>query len=252
MPKSFTSIEKAIDILCLFDLKNQELSARDVSSRLNIPLSSTYKYLDVLLTKGFISKEPDTKKFSLGLTIYKMGNLAAARISFIDIALPHMKSLAGESGETVVLTMINGWEALCVEVVESTKIVKWTVRRGASIPLHAGASSKILLAYQGDSFVDEMAGNQGLPKLNENTITDPVKLKKELKIIRDQGFAVSNSEVEAWSGAIAAPIFDHKGRLAAGLTLIGPPDKIFDGKSDKLIEMTRRSGEIISLELGYS
>jgi len=250
MPKPFTSIEKAIDILCVFDLKNQELSARDISDSLNIPLSSTYKYLDLLLKKGFISKEPDTKKFSLGLTVYKMGNLAAARISFIDIAQPHMRSLAKESGETVTLTVINGWEALCVEVIESSKIVKWTVKRGASIPLHAGASSKILLAYQDNTFIDDMVENAGLPALNENTLTEPEKLKEELKNVRDKGYALSNSEVEAWAGAIAAPIFNHKGKLVAGLTIVGPPDRIFNEESGRLIEMTRHTAEIISSELG--
>lgn len=250
MPKPFTSIEKAIDILCLFDLKNQELSAREISGSLNIPLSSTYKYLDLLLKKGFISKVRDTKKFSLGLTIYKMGNLAAARISFIDIAQPHMRSLAKESGETVTLTVINGWEALCVEVMESSKIVKWTVKRGASIPLHAGASSKILLAYQDDTFIDDMVESAGLPALNENTLTDPEKLKEELKNVRDKGYALSNSEVEAWAGAIAAPIFNHKEKLVAGLTIVGPPDRIFNEDSSRLIEMTRHTAEIISSELG--
>ena len=88
--------------------------------------------------------------------------------------------------------------------------------------------------------------------LNENTVTDVGMLKKDLKIIRDQGFALSNAEVEEWAGAIAAPIFDHSGRLTAGLTIVGPPDRIFNGESKKLIEMTRHCAEIISQEMGFN
>ena len=72
MEKAFTSLEKAIDILNNFYTANQAFSAQEISSQLSIPLSTTYKYLDVLLKKGFLSKDPDTKKFFLGLTIFKM------------------------------------------------------------------------------------------------------------------------------------------------------------------------------------
>ena len=81
----FTSIEKAFDILGMFDVRNQELSAMEISKQLNIPLSTTYKYLDTLLKKGLVSKEPGAKKYSLGLNIFKMGIVAAAKISYVDI-----------------------------------------------------------------------------------------------------------------------------------------------------------------------
>ena len=69
-----TSIEKVLDILCSFDSNHQELSVLEFSEHLNIPLSTTYKYLNILIKKGFLAKDTTTKKYSIGLTLFKIGN----------------------------------------------------------------------------------------------------------------------------------------------------------------------------------
>lgn len=251
MDKTFSSLEKAIDILNYFYSENRALSAQEMSSQLSIPLSTTYKYLDVLLKRGFLSKNPDTKKFFLGLTIFKMGNLVAAKIKPIDVAQRHMKDLANLSGETVTLTIISGWESLCVEKIESSRRIKLSVAMGDTLPLHAGASSKVLLAFQDNAFLDAMIRNVGLTKLTENTVTDPDRLKNELKLIRSQGFAYSDSEVDYGARAAAAPVLDSKGRLPAGIAVAGPRDRINDEKAQNLIQSVIESAAKISSDLGY-
>jgi DNA-binding IclR family transcriptional regulator len=251
MDKPFSSLEKAIDILSFFYSENQAFSAQEISSQLSIPLSTTYKYLDVLLKKGFLSKNPDTKKFFLGLTIFKMGNLVAAKIKPIDVAQRHMNDLANLSGETVTLTIMHGWESLCVEKIESLRRIKLSVATGDTLPLHAGGSSKILLAYQDDAFVDAMIKKVGLVALTENTITDPVRLKNELKLIRNRGFAYSDSEVDYGARAAAAPVFDSTGRIVAGIAVAGPKDRINDEKVKQLIDMVTECATKISSDLGY-
>ena len=248
---SSSSLEKAVDILSYIYAENQAFSAQEISSQLSIPLSTTYKYLDVLSKKGFLSKDPDVKKFFLGLTIFKMGNLVATKIKPIDVAQRHMNDLATQSGETVTLTIIHGWESLCVEKIESHRRIKLSVATGDTLLLHAGGSSKILLAYQDDAFVDAMIKNVGLVALTENTITDPVRLKKELKLIRSQGFAYSDSEVDYGARAAAAPVFDSMGKIAAGITVAGPRDRINDEKVKQLIDMVIECSEKISSDLGY-
>jgi DNA-binding IclR family transcriptional regulator len=251
MGKPFASLERAIDILSLFDSEHQGFSAQDVSEKLGMPLSTTYKYLDIFLKKGFLSKDVHAKKFSLGPTIFKMGVLAAEKVSFANVALPYMNSLSEKSGETVILTVIYGMEALCVDAIESPKMVRLTIKKGATLPLHAGASQKILLAYQDESFIDTLIESKGFVKLNENTITDPQQLKKELELIRVQGFTQSDSEVDAGAAAIAAPIFNQKGGVAAGLTVAGPSGRILGENRPKFIGMVTDSAQRISFELGY-
>lgn len=247
----FASLEKAIGILSLFDFESQALSAREISKKVNIPLSTTYKYLDIFLKKGFLSKDVANKTFYVGLTIFKMGVLAAEKISLYDVAFPFMKSLNKQSGETVILTVIHDMEALCVDVIESPRMVRLTIKKGTTLPLHAGASEKILLAYQDESFIDAVNENKGLVKFNKNTITDPEQLKRELKLIRSRGFTQSDAEIDLEAAAIASPIFDQKGKVVAGLTAAGPKDRILGKKRHDLVNMVIETARKISNELGY-
>ncbi|MFC1824126.1 IclR family transcriptional regulator [Thermodesulfobacteriota bacterium] len=251
MGKIFSSVEKVLDILSIFDAESKELSVREISRRLDLPLSSAYKYIDVLIKRGFLSKDKDTKKLSLGFIILRLADQVDVKTRLIDAALPHMHSLSKRSGETISLAIVNGWEGLCIEKIESPKKVKLTVERGSSISLHAGAGQKVCLAYQKSSFLEKMIKATGLPRLCSNTITDPEKLKSELLKIRKQGFALSNSEVDSGASAVAAPIFNHKAQLEAGLTLSGPKERIKNEDLSGLIEMVKDSASKISHDLGY-
>jgi len=251
MSNPFASLEKAIAILTLCESEHRGLSAQEISQKLGMPLSTTYKYLDIFLRNNFLSKDERTKKFFFGMMIFKMGNLAAERISIVNIARPHMIMLSRQCKETVLLTVIHDMEALCVESIESPRMVRLSIRKGATLPLHAGSSQKILLAYQDEYFIDTLIENKGLVRFNENTITDPEKLERELELIRRQGFTESDSEIDPGAGSVAAPIFGFNGSITAGLTVAGPTDRIFGENREMLIDAVTDYAQKISFELGY-
>jgi len=251
MKEKVVSLQKGLDILCSFYFGNESFSAQSISERLNIPLSTTYRYLEIFEKRGFLIKNSETRNYKLGFVLFKMGNIVASQMKLVDIVLPHMKSLSSLSGETVLLTVISGWEAICIEKVETNRLIKLSLERGSSLPLHAGASSKILLAYQEDSFIDSMFEKTHLTKFTDNTITDPIRLKKELKAIVKQGFAFSDQEVDLGARAIGAPIFDHKGKVVAGLTVAGPRERITNKNIPKLIRLVKEAAQKASYDLGY-
>ncbi len=245
------SAEKVLNLICLFNTTQQEFSAQEVSQNLETPLSTTYKYLDLLNRKGFLIKNPETKRFGLGFTIFKLGNLMINGLRVVDIALPYMKKLSANSQETVLLSALNGWEAICIERIETQRLIKLSLEPGASFPLHASAPSKILLAYQDESLIEAFIEKTGLPKLTKNTIKDPARLRKELEKIKKQGFAFSNSEADYGAGSIAAPIFNHKGRVVAGLALAGPVERVNIRKFPKIVTMVKEHAFEISCKIGY-
>lgn len=252
MTKPFASLEKAIDILSLFDADHLEYTASEISKLSGMPLSTTYKYLDIFQKKGLFAKDSNTKKFYLGQTIYNLGILASEKITFKNVARPYMESLAEKTGETIVLTVVHGLKAICIDTVESARMIRLTQKRGSTLPLHSGATSKILLAFQQESFIEEIISNTPLEKLNKNTITTPRALKEELSSIRSKGYAFSESEVDAEAASISAPIFDHKGHIKAGITVSGPAERITGDKYAQLRDLVLESAEQISRELGFN
>lgn len=251
MAELLSSVKKAIEILNTFDLYNQELTAQEISQHTKTPLSSLYKYLNVLLDAQMLERDIKTKKYVLGLAMFKLGITFEKRNSFVDIAFPYMEALSKETNETVLLNAIHGYESICVKIIESTRLVKIAIQPGDTRPLHAGAAQKVLLAFQDDSFVDKVIKNTELIKFTNRTITDPIKLKKELIKVRNHGFAVAYGEVDIGYKAVAAPIFNHLGGLTASLTVAGPNNRIDEATLRELIPIVRTSAERISIDLGF-
>ena len=248
--KKTTSFDRILDILFLI-ADQSELTAQEISALLHFPVSTTYKYLDILLKRDLLGKAPAGKGYCLGLMTYKLGSRFIEGNGFLNIARPHMKSLSNQNKETVILTVISGWEGLVIAKTEPNVPVKLSFELNTRVPLHAGAAQKVLLAFQTDSFVEEFIEAKGLHELTPNTMTDPDLLRDQLRTIRERGYAIADSEVQSWVKAIAAPVFDHNAKILASLAIVSPENLLNNTKQDVLIEMLRESASKISRDLGY-
>jgi DNA-binding IclR family transcriptional regulator len=251
MRSQFKSLLRAIDILDLLE-ENAALSVTEISDLLAFPRSTTYKYLAVLRECRMVDYDQILEKYKLGMKLFELGTAVQDRIALDRIARPHMEELSNHLGETVGLTVLEGNYAVYVEKFEprrgSTMVL--LLRRGIRFPLHAGAASKILLAHQEDETIEAFLRTQKLTKYTEKTIVDPDKLKQEVKAIRKAGYAFSEEEIDIGVRALAAPIFDHEGKIAAGLVVFGPSQRIDDQKREKILNSVLECSKRISKSIG--
>ena len=125
-----------------------------------------------------------------------------------------------------------------------------TVMLGRSFPLHAGGSSKAILAHLGAEEIDTYISDVGLESLTESTITDPGLLLADLAHIRDLGYASSVNERQAGAASVAAPVFDHSGRPVAAISLCGPAERFRD-EAEEAAALIVAAGEQLSERMGY-
>jgi DNA-binding IclR family transcriptional regulator len=93
-----------------------------------------------------------------------------------------------------------------------------------------------------------------LDPLTFHTITDKVRLDRELARVRDEGWAAEAEEREPEMAAIAAPIRDHRGSVVAAVGVAGHRDRICDTRGrprQALLTLVVRAGRSISRELGH-
>ena len=251
MRSQFKSLLRAIDILDLLE-QNAALSVTEISDLLSFPRSTTYKYLAVMRECGFVDYDPGLEKYKLGMKLFELGTTVQNRIVVHKIARPYLEELSNELGETVGLTVLDRNDALYVEKVEpeSTELMVFLSRKVIRFPLHAGAASKILLAHLEDEKIETFLKTQKLVKYTGKTIVDPDKLRKEIKGIRKAGYAFSEEEIDLGVRALAAPIFDHEGKIAAGLVVFGPAQRIDDYKKEKILKAIFECSKKISSRIG--
>jgi DNA-binding IclR family transcriptional regulator len=157
------------------------------------------------------------------LNALRIGLLAQKQFNITAIARPYMNQLSKITKETVLLAGVNGTKGIVLDRVESEEPIRYSLfQPGATIPLHAGASSKILMAYLPEEEWDRIIRIEGLKQYTPNTITKADKLKVHLREIRKKGYAFSDQEADRDVRAVGAPIFSAAGELVASLSVAGP------------------------------
>ena len=120
--------------------------------------------------------------------------------------------------------------------------------QGGRIQFIVRVLARVLLANQSDAMIEQVI-SKGLTSYSAKTITDPEKLRKLLKIIRSQGYAVSQEELHEGGTSIAAPVKNNKGKVIASVSIAGPTSRINQQTISKLTKQVQQAADDITMKL---
>lgn len=239
------TLEKGLDILSLFGGRAAALSVPDIQRELDIPQSTLYRLLRSMKSKGWVEDDA-SGRYRLGLRILDLARVVQRRLDVVEVARPVMQNLSETTGETILLTKISGQQAICIERVEGPQLVRVSMERGVLLPLHAGASATILLAYLDGKRRDEILAGGDLTRFTENTLVDPEVIRRRLERIRENGYAFSDHEVDQGARSIGAPIFDPDGQITAGISLVAPAGRLPDARIPDMARLVKEAAASIT------
>lgn len=229
----------------------QEMTASELATAIDEPRSTIYRIINALSEQGYVEGTGDRGRYVLGLKLLGLGNAVARRFEDIrGVALPFMKNLHAATGQTIYLAIRREWDAVCIERVDGTLVQLLILPVGGSLPLHAGAVSKALLAFEPQEVIEEFLGTKPA-KLTPKTKTGKRALLEEFGQVVEQGYALSEEDVIPGIGAIGVPIFDSEARVRASLSIAGPQSVVLGDDFDRICGLTRQAGAELSKRLGY-
>lgn len=246
------SIKRAFKVLSSFSVNEKELGITDLSKRLKIHKSTIHRILVTLEDENIIIKNKTTQKYTLGMKLFELGNIAKEQIEIRKYAFTIMEDLAKKTGESIDLNILIDDMRVSVEKIDSHHDLRRIIQLGKSLPLYCGGSGKVILAFLPDKEIDRIINNSKLSALGPNTITDPVILKKHLKEIRKKGYALSFEERVLGSSSIAAPVLDYQGYAIASISISAPITRLTKEKLSLYKCLIKESAEKISNTLGYN
>ncbi|MFF2480174.1 IclR family transcriptional regulator [Paenibacillus sp. NPDC058071] len=214
------AVDRALDILLCFTT-GTDYAMTEIAEKVGLHKSTVHRMLATLEDKGFIERDPATDRYHLGIRVWELSAYLSTTDDPAVILQPEMERLRDKLGETVSLYVRDGLERIRIQAVQSNQPVRRVAPVGARLPLYAGASSKVLLAYA-DAYVREQIMNDPTWLAS----IDPDPYKQQLEEILNQGYATSFEERESGVAAISAPIINRNGRLAAALSLSGPASRL--------------------------
>jgi DNA-binding IclR family transcriptional regulator len=238
-----TVIGRTLAILELL-ARSRSITPQEIAKATNLPVSTIYRYLSVLVEQGFARKEPG--HYLVGRRLIAMQAGEKGHGEFASLVHEELEAFQTESGLTVFLCVREGAHALAVKVIESSHRLKLAMTVGDTLPLYASAPAKLLLAFADADFQTAYIATADLKRLASRTITEPRVQVEEIARIRARGYALSTSEVDEMASAVAFPVFDQDGIAILSLAISGPSPRFEGEAGEELIALTRKYASLIS------
>ncbi len=240
-PSAVPTADRVLQVLAVLAQQGRTMAAPELMEHTGLARSTLYRQLARLKRWGFVLERdgqyapgPVSLQLALGF------DLAS---HLVPLARPAMAELCQQSHESVGLIVAVNDQAICLDMVETSQSLRCSFEKGRSVPLRLGASAKCLLAHLPEDRRNALLDHH----YGANTPTRAAALQ-ELQAIRDTGYAVSTSEVDAGVWGCSVPLFRAPRQSVGAITLMAPILRA-QGQESALIHMTVVAGARISREL---
>lgn len=245
------AVERALQILECFDDNHPERGISEIAEEIGLHKATTHRILTTLLNSGYIERAADGQRYRLGLRLSDLGFKVMRRMNLRQEALPLVRELSQELGETCDLSVCDHGRVYYLDVIQSRHALTVSAMPGQRLPLHSTASGKMLLAHLPEDEIDRVFEGS-LRAYTPNTITVPEQLRAQLALIRERGYSVDNEEYEIGIWATSAPIFNHAGKVLAAVSVLSPTSRINPERSDEIIRLLVETTRAISRRMGMA
>jgi len=250
-PYQVQVLDRALGILDLLADENPELGPSEVSERTGLHKSTVHRLLQVLERHRLIEKKAQNGKYRLGLKLFELGSKAVRQLDLRECARPYLERLVLEIGETAHICVLDGDRMLSIANVESPRTLRTPSTVGRRTPLHCTSVGKALLAFLPGAEQVELIKKLELTAYTRHTLTKPARLKAELKLIHQRGYAMDDEEIEEGLRCIGAPVMDYSGRVVAAMSIAGPAFRLTEERIPAVARSVVKAANELSIELGY-
>ena len=228
-----------------------ELGVSELGRRLGVHKATASRLAATLAERGLVERDPDTERYRLGFGLIRLAGAAMAGLDLVRTARPVLEDLADRTRETVNLGVLSGDDVIYVDQATGARSivsVSWVGRR---TPLHCTASGKVLMAFGPDAERERLL-SQPLRRETARTIVDAQALSAHLQQVRTRGYAETQEELEDGLNAVAAPVRQADGTVAAALSVSGPAFRVRAIDLPRLGRVTADAATAISRRLGFT
>lgn len=244
------TVDNAFRILETLAASEDGYGISALSRKLGLAKSTTYNILMTLAQLGYIYRTEDDSCFHLSLKLFSLGSSVVERMDLRKIASSILQKLVEDTGETANLGTIQGNEAVYIDCVPGTHLVRVATWPGKRLPLHSTALGKSLLAWLPEEEAKERM-SQSLSMASSDSAISIDQLLSEVGEIRERQYAIDDEEDVSGMRCVGAPIFDHTGRVVAAISLTAPIQRLPLEAIPKVALLVVESAKEVSQRLGF-
>lgn len=244
------SLVRGLNILEGLAAAPSGLALSDIAQIVGLAPSTTHRLLQALHQQGFITQDAELGLWKVGVKTFQIGNTFLDSRDVVATARPYLRQLTEESGESANLGIRDNGMAVFLAQSESPQMMRMITRLGSRAPMHASGVGKALLAWLPEKEVERILQARGLPRVTDNTIDTPARLREGMAEIRRQGYACDREEHAVGLHCVAASIHDEQGNPLAAISVSGPMARIPESRLAELGGLVSRAARDITTQLG--
>ena len=222
---SLESVDRML--LVLRSLEHSAGSSLDSVARSSgLSEATALRYLSSLSKHDLVERDSVSGEYRLGLSLFRLGNLAMRQRDIGHLAAPLLESLRDRFSESVNLASKQLGQVMLVRVVESPNPVRKGARAGEIDPWHATSLGKALLAVMDAGERDEILAGIDYPRFTPNTHTSRAQLERDLEGVRARAYSIDDEESVEGLRCVGVPVTDHSGDARFAISVSGPKSRM--------------------------
>ena len=249
-PDSHRAASRVLDVLERLAAIGETTTLAALSAELNVPKSSLLPLLRTLVARQWI-EQPRPASYRIAPDKLSAGKWSPERLE-LPVARPFLARLTAETGESSFLGVLPppGDAVVYIEKVESPQVIRYSAQIGERRPLHCTAVGMAIFAFLAPPARDALLRRLKLTHFTARTETDRAVIARRLARVAKAGVAITLEEFAHGAGAIAAPVYNRAGEVAAACSVAGPTERL-RAERDRYVDAVKASALAISVALGW-
>ncbi|GAB3291197.1 IclR family transcriptional regulator domain-containing protein [Parasphingorhabdus pacifica] len=211
------SLARGLMVIRAFDETRPEMTLSEVARSTELSRAAARRFLHTLAQLGYVWT--DGRVFALTPRVLELGFSYLSSISLPEIAQPHLEQLVSSVHESASVSVLDGDDIVYIARVPTSRIMTVSINIGTRFPAYATSMGRVMLAHLPDEEREGFLVRTHPRPLGPHTVATAEDLRRELELIRQQGWALVDQELEAGLRSVAAPIRDRSGAVVASANI---------------------------------
>lgn len=238
------SVERAFELLELITDAGGDVTLSELAGTTDLPLPTIHRLLRTLVSLGYARQLP-SRRYALGPRLVRLGEGANKQLG--TLALPALKQLVDELGETANMAMLDGDMVVYIAQAPSAHSMRMFTEVGRRAHLHSTGVGKALMAGLTQDTVQSIVARTGLPAATSRTITTLDALRAELAAVRERGYAIDDEEQEIGVRCYAMAVPGLPTPTAVSVS--GPITRVDAAFGERAVPLLRAAGAAVAAGL---
>lgn len=217
-PNFMTSLARGLAVIQAFSDGKRPLTNSQLSAKTGLSRAAVRRCLYTLMKLGFAASD-DSRHFYLRPRILALGHSYISSMPIASAAQPVLEHVSRQLHESCSIATLDGLDIIYVGRASVTRIMAVDLRVGSRLPAFCTSMGRVLLANLPPEEQEACIARIDFTPMTDRTVRSPEKLRQILKLVRRNGYAIVDQELELGLRSLAVPIQSPTARVVAALNV---------------------------------